>query len=389
MTPSRLRTIRVELGARSYPIQIGVGALDRLPAAIARHAGRGAGLVVTDRNVWRHHGATLRQLFAPRRLPVVVLPPGEGSKSAAALDRVHGALHAHRIGRDGHVIAFGGGVVGDLAGFAAATWHRGIPLVMVPTTLLAQVDSAVGGKVGINRGGIKNVIGAFHQPVLVVADIGLLRTLPAREFRSALAEVVKYGMIADARLLQRVDRDAGPLLAGDPRVLVDVVAACCRIKARVVSSDETERGPRAHLNFGHTIGHALEAASDGALRHGEAVALGMRGAVRLATVSGRAPEAVGRTLESLLDTLGLPREAPALDPDAVFAKLKWDKKVRDGRLRFVLTPSVGSASVAPPMTDAEVRGVLRSLIGGTQGPTSAARARKEAQGRSGGRRRRA
>lgn len=325
-------------------------------------AGTARGLVVADRNALRHHGAALRRALRGRDAAWFIVPPGEASKSMVWLDRIHGALHMHQVGRDGFVLAFGGGVTGDLAGFAAATWHRGITLVMVPTTLLSQVDSSVGGKVGVNREGIKNVVGAFHQPALVVADVDLLRTLPRREFRSALAEVVKYGMIADARLLRRVEREAAELLAGQGKALSGIVAACCRIKARIVAADERDSGVREKLNYGHTLGHALEAAAVGALRHGEAVALGMRGAASLAVEVGwMAPQDRDRQ-NRLLDRLGLPRMVRGVEAGQVLDKLKWDKKVRDGIPRFVLTPAVGSASLAPPISTAVVRRALAQLV---------------------------
>lgn len=317
---------------------------------------------MADRNAYRHHGAALRRALRSLDVEWVIVPPGESSKSMSQLDRIHGALQKHRLGRDGFVLAFGGGVVGDLAGFAAATWHRGITLIMVPTTLLAQVDSSVGGKVGVNRGGVKNVLGSFHQPALVVADVSLLRTLPRREFRSALAEVVKYGMIADARLLGRLEREVDDFHAGRAELLIRIVADCCRIKARIVAADEREAGLRAYLNYGHTFGHALEAAAEGRLRHGEAVALGMRGAARLAVELGWLKPAACERQDRLLDRLGLPRVARGLRLEAVFDKLKWDKKVRDGEVRFVLTPEVGSASFGPLIREAQLRPVLADLI---------------------------
>lgn len=278
------------------------------------------------------------------------------------LDRIHAALQAHRVGRDGFVLAFGGGVVGDLAGFAAATWQRGIALVMMPTTLLSQVDSSVGGKVGVNRGGLKNIVGAFHQPTLVVADVALLRTTSKRDFRSGMAEIVKYGMIADSRLFRRLERNAPDLVAGREEPLVGIVAECCRIKARIVAADEFEQGMRTLLNYGHTLGHALEAASEGSLRHGEAVALGMRGAGRLAVKLGLMPQDACDRQERLLDGFGLPRSAPRVTLHTALDKLKWDKKIRDGKLRFVLTPGVGSASLSPPIPGALIRRVLADLV---------------------------
>lgn len=369
--------LHVALPGRAYPVIIGPGALSQLAAEVMRRVPSGRGIVIADRNALRHHGPVLRRALDGLDAPIVVVPPGEASKSLAQSERLYAEVQRRALPRDGFVLAFGGGVVGDLAGFIAATWQRGVPLVMVPTTLLAQVDSAVGGKVAINFGGVKNNIGAFHQPTLVLSDTRLLATLPRREYRSALAEVVKYGMIADARLLGRLERGLEEILAGDPGVLATLVAACCRIKARIVVSDELESGSRAHLNYGHTLGHALEAEAGGRLRHGEAVALGMRAAARLGEELGYLTRAERERQDSLLDRLGLPRRIDGIDVDQVLAKLKWDKKVRHGKPLFVLTCGVGSASVAPPIDAGRVRRALADLIGRPTANPSNAKARAD------------
>jgi 3-dehydroquinate synthase len=353
----------VPLADRSYDIRIGPGFLADCGRLIARATPARHLLVVTDRRVERLHGTALRRALKSRfRVDGVVIPAGEASKSLAGAERLYRAARDARLGRDGAVLAFGGGVVGDLAGFVAATWQRGIDFVLVPTTLLAQVDSAVGGKVAVNVGGIKNSVGAFHQPRLVLADTDLLGTLPRRELASGLAEVVKYGMIADAGLFARLEREAPELLAGHPGRLARIVADCCRIKARIVAGDERETGVRALLNYGHTIGHALEAASGGRLRHGEAVALGMRGAARLSVALGWLTEEERSRQDALLDQFRLPGRFPGPDVALLLAKIKQDKKVRDRRPRFVLTRGIGSASVAPPIEDALLKRVLAALI---------------------------
>ena len=291
---------------------------------------------------------------------VASVPPGEGSKSldraAALLDR----LIAMKADRHSAVVAVGGGVVGDLAGFVAATYARGIPLLMVPTTLLAQVDSSVGGKVAVNRPAAKNIVGAFHQPVGVWIDTGTLATLPARELRCGMAEVVKYGVILDAGFFEALEAgDAAAVLRLDPAAVARVVARCCALKARVVAEDEREEtGLRAVLNYGHTIGHAIEAVAGygGDYRHGEAVAAGMVAEARLAARLGWIgdPE-VGR-IAGLLAAIGLPTAATGLDPAALREAMALDKKNRAGKVRFVLPRRLGHVELtdAPAVADLDV-----------------------------------
>lgn len=353
----------VPLGPRRYDIRIGPGLLDDVRHLVARATPARHLLVIADRRVDRLHGPALRRaLGRDFRLAWTTVAPGESSKSLAGAERLYLAARDAALGRDGAVLAFGGGVVGDLAGFVAATWQRGVDLVLVPTTLLSQVDSAVGGKTAVNVGGIKNPVGAFHQPRLVLADTSLLGTLPRRELASGLAEVVKYGMIADAALFARLERRTEDLLAGHPGRLARIVADCCRIKARIVSTDERESGPRRLLNYGHTIGHAFEAAAGGALLHGEAVALGMRGAARLSEELGWLAREDRERQDALLDRVGLPARHSGPTVTELLSKIKQDKKVRDRKPRFVLTRGIGSASVAPPIEDARIRRVLAALI---------------------------
>jgi 3-dehydroquinate synthase len=274
----------------------------------------------------------------------VVVPAGEPSKSVKCVEKCYDQLAVHRLERKSFIVALGGGVVGDLAGFVAATYLRGISFVQVPTTLLAQVDSSVGGKVGVNLKAGKNLVGAFHQPRLVLCDLDTLRTLPMREYRAGLAEVIKYGIIYDAELFERLEREMEKLLRREPNVLAGVIARCCEIKAEVVSQDETESGLRAILNFGHTIGHALEAISHyGKYLHGEAISIGQVAAAKLSQeVLGLPPRDVER-IGGLFDRAGLPTNI-ALNQGQrrkLFAAMKLDKKVSGGEIKFVLARRIG------------------------------------------------
>ncbi|HEX7877911.1 MAG TPA: 3-dehydroquinate synthase [Candidatus Eisenbacteria bacterium] len=354
--------VRVPLPGKRYDILVGAGVRTGAARSIAAAVAARRLLIVADARAWDRHGPPLLEnLRGTFDLSVVTIPPGESSKTLRRAERLFEACRDHRLGRDGAILAFGGGMVGDLAGFVAATWQRGVDLVMMPTTLLAQVDSSVGGKVAVNVGGIKNLVGAFHQPRLVLADTDWLATLSPRERRSGLAEVVKYGMIADRRLFERLERAGAGLMKASAEELANVVVGCVRIKSAIVARDEKDEGRRLLLNYGHTIGHAFEAAAAGGLRHGEAVALGMRGAARLAEGIGWLDSASRRRQDELLDALGLPNRFSGASPRELEAKILQDKKVQDRKPRFVLTRSIGSASVAPPIDASRVRRVLADL----------------------------
>ena len=356
MTP--IEQVDVELGTRRYPIWIGAGVLD--DATRWRAAIRGRHVLVVS-------NATVAPIYLERVLvglrgfthASLVLPDGETHKTLEHAGEVFGALGALGASRDATVLALGGGVIGDLAGFAAACWMRGIDFVQMPTTLLAMVDSSVGGKTGVNLPSGKNLIGAFHQPRAVVADTATLATLPAREYRAGLAEVVKYGAIADPVFFAWLERAAAALDAREPRALADAIAASCRHKAAIVARDEFEQGERALLNFGHTFGHALETA-DGytGLLHGEAVAIGMVLAARLSAAIGRAPQADADRLAALLAALGLPVTPPAHDPAHLLDLMRLDKKNLGGRLRLVLWRGVGQAEVVDDVPERAIRDVL-------------------------------
>lgn len=356
------RAVPVSLGSRSYQVLIGPGLLDTLGTYCQplRLSPRIA--VITHPALQAAYGqraveALGRAGFDAALLPV---PEGEGSKSLAEAGRLYDALLDLGLDRGSGLVALGGGVIGDLGGFVAATFLRGLSLVQIPTTLLAQVDSSIGGKVGVNLPRAKNAVGAFYQPRLVLADMETLETLPEREFRSGLAEVVKYGMIADPDLFRVLEEGATRLLARETDLLAEVVARSAAIKAAIVTGDETERGQRAVLNFGHTVGHALEATLGyGALTHGEAVAIGMVAATQLSIRRGLCPPAVLPRLCQLLESLGLPIRPPSV-PESLLKTVTYDKKVRGGTIQFVLTCGVGSVTVAPVSDLKEIEEALLS-----------------------------
>lgn len=347
-------TIQVKLGERAYPILIGRA----LPALATVEPAPGTKvLLVSDAVVDALHGARVAQRVQQRGLECVraVVPAGEATKSLAWVEFLYGQAAAAGLDRACLVVALGGGMVGDLAGFVAATYLRGVAFVQVPTTLLAMVDSSVGGKTGINLPQGKNLVGAFYQPVEVDADLDLLQTLPQREYVSGLAEVVKYGVIWDAALFALLEQHAAELLTRQPDLLERVIARCCEIKAEVVAIDERENGPRAILNFGHTLGHALENVDGyGQWLHGEAVAIGMRYAARLSVLAKGFAAADADRLDALLRALGLPLAPPAAKrpawPDLRQAMLA-DKKTLRKRPRFVLAEKLGAVAIGCEVED--------------------------------------
>ncbi|KAF1703496.1 3-dehydroquinate synthase [Pseudoxanthomonas kaohsiungensis] len=364
---SAARTVAVG-GASPYRIEIGPDLLhdgERLAAhARGRHV-----LLVSDSNVAPLYAAAvagaLRQARPALSVATHVMPAGEAHKTLASFGQVIDALAALGASRDATVYALGGGVVGDLAGFAAACWMRGIDCVQLPTTLLSMVDSSVGGKTAVDIPQGKNLVGAFHPPRAVIADTGALRTLPPRELRAGLAEVVKYGALGDPLFFEWLERERAPLLAGDDRALAEAIARSCGHKAAIVERDPLERGERALLNLGHTFGHAIEAeqgyagADRDALNHGEAVAVGMVLAARLSAMLGMAPESDTERLRSLLRAYGLPVDVPpGLAPAELLGRMRLDKKNLAGRLRLVLWRGIGKAEVVPDVDEARVLEVL-------------------------------
>ena len=337
--------LTVDLGARSYPIYIGRDLLGDNGPVASRVEGRDV-LVVSNTTVAPLYLAPLQSALArSRRLETVVLPDGEAFKSLATLDQVFTALLEHRFGRDALLLALGGGVVGDMCGFAAASYQRGVDFLQMPTTLLAQVDSSVGGKTAVNHPLGKNMVGAFHQPVAVVADISTLDTLPDRELKAGLAEVVKYGLITDADFFQWLEENAERLTGRDPETLAYAVKRSCQIKAAIVADDEREAGRRALLNLGHTFGHAIETGLGyGSWLHGEAVAAGMAMAVDLSCRLGWVDQAEVARSQALLQRLDLPTSGPnTLSATQLRELMQVDKKVEAGAIRLVLLRQIGEA----------------------------------------------
>ncbi|HEX6511656.1 MAG TPA: 3-dehydroquinate synthase [Chloroflexota bacterium] len=346
-------------------IKTGRGFIQRT-AELMKEAGlTGRAFVVTDSNVYAHFGqAVTESLVRGGYEPVInMLNPGEQTKSLRSLEVLYDWLAESRAERSDVIVALGGGVVGDLAGFLAATYLRGMSLVQVPTTLLAQVDSSIGGKTGVNHPKAKNLIGAFYQANLVVIDPGVLANLPAREFRGGLGEVVKYGVILDAELFSLIETKQAEILKRDTPVVDHIVARCAHLKAQVVGEDERETGLRMILNFGHTIGHAIEAATNyEALLHGEAVAIGMSGAAQIAQATGKLDAVSCQRLQALLKTLGLPYAARGLAWERVRDAMSLDKKTRSGRINWILPTAIGSVEICNDVPTDVVEQVLRAIL---------------------------
>ncbi|QDU82152.1 3-dehydroquinate synthase [Polystyrenella longa] len=362
--------VQVDLGPRSYEITIGSDRLSQFANAVAGWipaptSGVKKVAIVTDRNLAQSHlvpvATSLRS--AGWEVCEIVLKPGEASKSFTVMQEMFDQLVDFKADRGTLLVALGGGVVGDAAGFVAATYTRGIPFIQVPTTLLAQVDSSVGGKVAVNHTRAKNLIGAFYQPRGVFVDTATLSTLPVRDYRSGMAEVVKYGMILDAEFFEYLEQHLSELNERDPEVLRYVVSRSCRLKADVVEADEEERtGLRAVLNYGHTFAHAYEALCGyGELMHGEAVSIGMINASRLAERLGMVDAELTKRQIALLSGLSLPVELPEgsdLNSDAILDRMKLDKKVLAGKLRFVLPTRMGHCEMVSDVAEEDVRAVL-------------------------------
>jgi 3-dehydroquinate synthase len=359
-----MREIAVHLGPRSYSIVVGVGALASVGARL-RALGVGSRVaLVTDRAVRRLHGSPVADSLraAGFALTEITVPEGEPAKSLAVARRCWDELLEAGMDRTSTVLALGGGAVGDLAGFVAATYMRGLHFVQLPTTVLAQVDASIGGKTAIDHPRAKNLIGAFHQPRLVLVDPGVVVTLPDREFRSGLAEVVKHGIVADEAYFADLEQHVGEVLARDLPTLERIIAGSCRIKASVVERDEQEAELRAVLNYGHTIGHALEAVTGyGRWAHGEAVSIGMVAAARLAHRLGVAAGETVKRQEQLLEALSLPVRLPPIDHAAILAAIGRDKKARDGRVPFVLAPRLGEFRLVFDVPEEAVLAVLAEL----------------------------
>ncbi|MBI2294874.1 MAG: 3-dehydroquinate synthase [Betaproteobacteria bacterium] len=359
-----MKTLTVALGERSYPIYIGAGLLARAEL-IAPRLPQSKVAVVTDSTVAPLYLAPLKRALEARGVSVVpiTLPDGETHKNWETLNRIFDALLENRCERNTALVALGGGVIGDLAGFAAAVYQRGMPWFQVPTTLLAQVDSAVGGKTAINHPLGKNMIGAFHQPLAVVTDLDTLATLPGRELAAGIAEVIKYGLIRDRQFFDWLEQNVARLVQREPEALANAIERSCAIKAEIVALDERETGERALLNFGHTFGHAIEAGLGyGSWLHGEAVAAGMALAARLSRRLGLIATDEAARVSAIVAAAGLPVQAPELGLERYLELMGRDKKVQGGRIRFVLLRRIGEAFVS----DQVPREALAEVLGESQ-----------------------
>lgn len=362
-----MRTVQVSLGARSYTIHIGNGLLAKIGDSCRRLKLGERCTIVTDENVGpRYADAAMRAFKMAGFVPnVITVPAGESAKSLKVLGQCYDQLAMRRLERRSFLVALGGGCVGDLAGFVAASYLRGIPYIQVATTLLSQVDSSVGGKVGINLKAGKNLVGAFHQPRAVFCDLDTLATLPEREMRAGMAEVVKYGMIRDAEFFRKLEKELEKIMLRDPATLSTVIARCCTLKAEVVGTDEFETtGVRAILNFGHTVGHGLEALFGyNEYLHGEAVSLGMVAAARLSSRLLGFPERDATRLRDLLVRIGLPvsLKLPTRKRDLLLDAMRLDKKVSGGELKFVLARAIGEVEAGQRVPDSDINAALHQL----------------------------
>jgi len=357
MPPTR---IEVAAGAGAYPVIIGSATLATLPRLLDQTALGPRRIIVSSPVVWELHGHAVRR--ASTEAAPILVPDGERFKNSVTVSRVYEGLLEAGADRSIVVIAVGGGVIGDLVGFAAATYLRGVRLVHVPTTLLAQVDSAIGGKVGINHPLGKNLIGAFHPPRLVIADPSVLATLPRREFRAGLYEVVKYGVISSPALLEQVASSLPALFKRDEAILAQVVSESCRIKAEIVSGDERESGVRRVLNFGHTVAHALEAITKyRRFRHGEAVAYGMLAAMHLGVGRGITPAAARDRVAELIAKLGPLPPVADLSSKEVIGAIAHDKKIVEGTLHFIAATDIGTTTTLKDVTEKELKAAVRAI----------------------------
>jgi 3-dehydroquinate synthase len=362
-----MNSLKVELGDRSYPILIGNDLLGQ-SEILNPFLDAGDLMIVTNDVVGPLYLDKLKKILGPRTINSVVLPDGEAGKTMDALRVVHDRLVEHKYSRDCVLLALGGGVIGDICGFAAATYLRGVAFIQVPTTLLAQVDSAVGGKTGVNHPGGKNLIGAFHQPRCVLIDTSSLATLPDREFAAGLAEVVKYGLVADADFFAWLERHTDDLLARKTTALEHIIRRSCQVKADVVAQDETEAGRRALLNLGHTYGHAIERTLGyGEWLHGEAVAAGICMAAAFSNRLGMLSSEDQKRIEVLFERLRLPSRPPALNIKEFLAAMALDKKVRAGEIRLVLLKGIGTAEVISDYPDDEMINLLQEQLGNPSG----------------------
>ncbi|NUM55898.1 MAG: 3-dehydroquinate synthase [Candidatus Hydrogenedentes bacterium] len=363
MHTGSINTLTVELGDRSYPIHIGAGAIDGLPDVLRSLGAKGAVAIASDDNVAPLYAQRVASLVRDAGADPIVcaMPAGEANKRIDQIDRFIGEFLKAGMDRSSIVIALGGGVVGDVVGYAAASFMRGVRFVQVPTTIVAQVDSSVGGKTGVNHEMAKNIIGAFHQPSAVIVDLEFLKSLPDRELRAGLAEVIKHGVIADADLFAYMEQNAGAILAKDLDTIEYPVRRSCEIKSAIVSADEHEHGVRANLNYGHTFGHGIEAASNyDRFLHGEAIAIGMHAAATLARNLGMVDRAFVDRQRACIDAYGLPSAWPSMPINLVLDAMKHDKKVRAGTMKFVVPDRMGHVVHRTDVTLDQARAALEA-----------------------------
>ena len=362
-----MKTLRVELGDNSYPIVVGTGLLDQVGKMLTPHIKSNKVLIVSDAFVQERYLPVVQQSLAGTGLDVstIEVPTGEGSKSLAQFSRIQDSLVAHQLDRGSTLIALGGGVIGDLGGFAAAVYMRGISYVQIPTTLQAQVDASVGGKTAINHPKGKNLIGAFHQPKSVLIDIGTLETLPQRDIRAGLIEVIKMGVIRDQALFEMVEENLDAILNLDSATLIEMISYACIDKAEIVAKDEKESGLRMVLNYGHTFGHALEALTHyNRYRHGEAVSIGMNCAAQLAANLGMFSETDFQRQRVLLERAKLPLVFPPdLAPEALCDAMYLDKKTLGGKLRLILPTRIGEVAIRDDIDDQHVLEAISQCSG--------------------------
>jgi len=355
-----MKRVRVELGNNSYDILIGRGLLAQAGTRLRELGFYGELIVITDPRVKRLHGSTLIDSLTDSDFKVtfIEVPEGEEQKSLETAGRLYHKLTLSYAERTTPVLALGGGVIGDLSGFVAATFLRGVPLVQIPTTLLAQVDSSIGGKVAVNHGTLKNRIGAFYQPRLVISDTSTLKTLPIGEINDGLAEVIKHGIIRDARLFTYIEDNLKKIKSLDDRALETIVYRSARIKAEVVAKDERDFDLRNILNYGHTIGHAIESVSDFKVRHGEAVAIGMIAAAKISSRMGCLNTNAVNRITDLIAKTGLPTELPKLELKNLVRAMKHDKKILQGKLRFVLPGTIGEVFITDEVSQSLIEKAL-------------------------------
>ena len=355
-----MKKIKVELGSNSYEIRIGAGLLARTGLWLKEKGFSGKAVIITDTTVKGLYGDALSQSLSRDGFNVTTLevPPGEEQKSLETAGRLYHELTSSYAERTTPILALGGGVIGDLAGFVAATYMRGVPLIQIPTTLLAQVDSSIGGKTAVDHDQMKNTIGVFYQPKLVIADIDTLKTLPEAELANGLAEVIKSAAIRNRKFFSFLESNLERARSLDTAVLEEIVLETARIKAEIVARDEKELGLRGILNYGHTIGHAMETVSNFQLQHGQAVAIGMVAAARISNKMGILDKSDVIRLTNVIKKAGLPTEMPGLDIKDIISAMKHDKKVRQDRIRFVLLKAIGNAFITDEVTTSLVEEAL-------------------------------